>query len=147
MPDTTDRDLAVQFIWNANPADREKLITDDFVWWTSYHHGPMTFEEYRAMTLELAMPVTFEREILGVAGERDRVAIEIQGRCTLPDGRHYDNNYCFVVVLREGRVCEVREYCDTLLAAQTFDRYDIAGFTRAIAERVQKQKAEGETQP
>ena len=130
----TDRELAIRFVELIDPAEKEKLVSDDFTWWTSYHHGPMTFKELKAMVTDLAMPVTMTKELIGVAGERGRIAIEVQGRCQLPDGRRYDNNYCFVVVVENGRVKEMREYCDTLLAANTFNRPDIADYTRKIAE-------------
>ena len=34
-------------------------------------------------------------------------------RATLPGGRSYDNDYCFVFVVETGRIKQVREYMDT----------------------------------
>lgn len=134
MAQLTDRELAIKFVEASDPREKEQLVSDDFTWWTSYHHGPMTMAEIKAMVSDLAMPPSMTKEIIGVAGERGRIAIEVQGRCQLPDGRRYDNNYCFVVVVEKGRVKEMREYCDTLLAANTFNRHDIADYTRKVAE-------------
>ena len=130
----TDREIAIRFIENKEPGCRDELAAKDFGWWTSYHHGTMTLNQIKGMVGDIAMP-PLTKEIIGVAGEQGRIAIEVQGRCQLPDGRRYDNNYCFVVVVEGGKVKEVREYCDTLLAAKSFNRFDIPEFTRAAAER------------
>lgn len=41
------------------------------------------------------------------------VILEERMQATLASGRHYDNDYCFVFELREGRIARVREYMDT----------------------------------
>ena len=46
--------------------------------------------------------------------------IEHAGRNELPDGRRYDNNYCWVIRFNEGYIQEVREYMDTQLVTETF---------------------------
>jgi ketosteroid isomerase-like protein len=43
----------------------------------------------------------------------DTVIIEERMRATLPGGRPYDNDYCFVFVVANGRIKQVREYMDT----------------------------------
>jgi ketosteroid isomerase-like protein len=48
-----------------------------------------------------------------VHADGDTVIIEEQMRATLPEGRLYDNDYCFVFVVADGRIKQVREYMDT----------------------------------
>jgi ketosteroid isomerase-like protein len=43
----------------------------------------------------------------------DCVVVEHSGRNEMPDGRRYDNNYCWVFRFEEGLIQEVREYMDT----------------------------------
>ena len=43
----------------------------------------------------------------------DSVIIEMRMRATLPGGRPYDNDYCFVFVVEAGRIKQMREYMDT----------------------------------
>jgi ketosteroid isomerase-like protein len=50
----------------------------------------------------------------------DYVVIEHSGSNQLPDGRRYDNNYCWIVRFHEGLIQEVREYMDTQLVTETF---------------------------
>ena len=136
MSPETNKDLAVRFVTTMSDhgGPDERLITDDFAWWSSYHHGVMNIREIKAMIGDIALP-PLKMEVIGLAAGDDRVAVEVQGRCELPDGRRYDNNYCFIVVIRYGRVCEMREYCDTKLAADTFAIVDIAENTRKSAAK------------
>jgi ketosteroid isomerase-like protein len=49
----------------------------------------------------------------GVFADGDTVIVEERMRATLAHGGHYDNDYCFVFVLEDGRIKRVREYMDT----------------------------------
>jgi ketosteroid isomerase-like protein len=53
-------------------------------------------------------------DFTGLFGEDDIVVLQNRTRATLANGRKYDLDYCFVFKLREGRICEMREYMDTL---------------------------------
>jgi ketosteroid isomerase-like protein len=55
-----------------------------------------------------------------VHSDGDVVIVEHSGHNLLPDGRTYDNNYCWVFRYRDGRIQEVREYMDTQLVSDTF---------------------------
>jgi ketosteroid isomerase-like protein len=48
-----------------------------------------------------------------VIAEGDIGVIEHRLSATLPNGRSYVNDYCFVIETREGRVSAIREYMDT----------------------------------
>jgi ketosteroid isomerase-like protein len=48
------------------------------------------------------------------------VVVEHSGRNALPDGRRYDNNYCWVFRFHNALIQEVREYMDTQLVTETF---------------------------
>jgi hypothetical protein len=52
------------------------------------------------------------------AGERAVLEWRVQG-VAAATGKHYDNQYCGVFTIRDGRIVEVREYLDSLHAAQT----------------------------
>lgn len=59
-------------------------------------------------------------EVHGLYADAEHVVVEHTGHNVTPDGRAYDNNYCWVVVVRDGRIREVREYMDTQLVTETF---------------------------
>lgn len=53
-----------------------------------------------------------------VHADGDFVIVEARGENQLKDGNRYDNEYCFVIRMREGKMVEVTEYLDTELVAQ-----------------------------
>jgi len=55
-----------------------------------------------------------------ITAEGDRAVLEwrVRGVATAT-GRAYDNAYCAVFVIHDGRIAEVREYLDSLHVAQT----------------------------
>ena len=52
-----------------------------------------------------------------MTAEDDRVAVEVESRGTLVNGRLYHNRYHFLFVIRDGGIHVVKEYLDTLHAA------------------------------
>jgi ketosteroid isomerase-like protein len=48
------------------------------------------------------------------------VVVEHWGRNELPDGRRYDNSYCWIFRFEGDLVHEVPEYTDTQLVTETF---------------------------
>ena len=50
-----------------------------------------------------------------ILSEGDRVVVEGQGRSTTVRGEPYDNRYCFVLTMSEGRITRVTEYMDSSL--------------------------------
>lgn len=50
-----------------------------------------------------------------ILGEGDRVVVEGQGRSTTIRGEPYDNRYCFVLTIGDGRISRVTEYMDSSL--------------------------------
>lgn len=51
--------------------------------------------------------------IRGVYADGDVVVIESRLSATIANGRHYKNDYCFVHVLKDGKIVEIREFMDT----------------------------------
>jgi ketosteroid isomerase-like protein len=69
---------------------------------------------------ELFAPGTQEFTFGEITAESDRAVLEWQVRGTAAaTGKAYDNHYCGVFVIREGRIVEVREYFDSQHAAET----------------------------
>jgi uncharacterized protein len=52
--------------------------------------------------------------------DSDTVIVEERMRATLANGGHYDNDYCFIFELKDGRIRRVREYMDTQRGAEMF---------------------------
>jgi uncharacterized protein len=63
---------------------------------------------FRALLREAQVQFT------AIHADEDRVVVEETTRATLPDGALYENDYCFIFELEDGRIRRVREYTDTL---------------------------------
>lgn len=50
-----------------------------------------------------------------IHADGDFVIVEAKGQNKLKDGRRYDNEYCFVIRMRDGKMVEITEYLDTEL--------------------------------
>lgn len=51
-----------------------------------------------------------------IIADRDRIVVLARGEVKTVRGEDYNNEYCFVFRMRDGKIVEVREYCDTALA-------------------------------
>jgi ketosteroid isomerase-like protein len=59
---------------------------------------------------------------LSITADGSRVFIEQRGNMILRDGRPYRNKYVFRFSIRDGRVSQVREYFNPVIAAYAFKR-------------------------
>ena len=53
----------------------------------------------------------------------DRVAVEARGDNLTTTGTRYDNDYRLVFRLENGKIKEVREYCDSVLTERALGRF------------------------
>ncbi|HWA36802.1 MAG TPA: nuclear transport factor 2 family protein [Burkholderiales bacterium] len=51
--------------------------------------------------------------VKGITAEGDRVALEVESRGELKNGRVYQQKYHILMTIRDGRIVTVREYLDT----------------------------------
>jgi len=58
-------------------------------------------------------------DVTSVIGEGDLIVCEAVGKSKLKDGLRYDNEYVFIMRISGGKVSEVHEYFDTVLADKT----------------------------
>ena len=58
-------------------------------------------------------PSGVRSEIHRVYGDGNTVMIEMTNRAKFPNGRDYENEYCFVFEVENGKIRHVREYVDT----------------------------------
>jgi uncharacterized protein len=53
----------------------------------------------------------------------DHVVVEARGNNLTRTGVRYDNEYCLVFRLANGKIAEVREYCDSVLTEKALGRF------------------------
>jgi ketosteroid isomerase-like protein len=52
-----------------------------------------------------------------IIAEGDTVVVECRGKVTTKTGKRYDNTYCWVCRLKDGKIVSLTEYMDTELVA------------------------------
>jgi ketosteroid isomerase-like protein len=60
---------------------------------------------------------------LQIIADDEFVAVEARGDMVAKSGARYDNDYCLVFRLREGKIVEMREYCDSVLTETVLGKY------------------------
>jgi ketosteroid isomerase-like protein len=102
-------------------------MAEDVTWrWMGVSQWSRTFEGKQKVVAKLFAGATdtldpsASVDVRCIHGDGDCVVVEHSGRNELPDGRRYDNNYCWVFQFAEGSIQEVREYMDTQLVTETF---------------------------
>jgi ketosteroid isomerase-like protein len=56
-----------------------------------------------------------------IVAEGDVVVVECRGKVRTKTGKRYDNTYCWVCRLRDGKIVSLTEYMDTELVAQALE--------------------------
>jgi uncharacterized protein len=102
-------------------------MADDVTWrWMGVHQWSRTIKGKQAVIETLfggasdTLSSSSTVDVLCVHGDGDFVVVEHSGRNAMPDGRSYDNNYCWIFRFKDRQIQEVREYMDTQLVTETF---------------------------
>jgi ketosteroid isomerase-like protein len=106
----------------------DALLTDDAIWTApnSAKIGPFEGREtvVRALTGGAAGKLmdldTVKRDVRSIIVDGDRAVVQQRLTATARNGNDYANEYCWVYTCRDGRVCLLEEYADTLHAGRVF---------------------------
>ena len=63
---------------------------------------------------------TVKRDVRSIIVDGDRAVVQQRLTATARNGNDYANEYCWVYTCRDGRVCLLEEYADTLHAGRVF---------------------------
>jgi ketosteroid isomerase-like protein len=97
-------------------------MADDFSWtitgttqWSKRYEGKRAVadELFGALRTKLVPPIVVEAHRF--IADEDYVVVEARGRNTTKDGVPYNNTYCYVFRLADGKLQEMTEYLDTEL--------------------------------
>ena len=103
-----------------------ELLADDAVWHApaSAKIGPFNGrdEVVKALTGGAAGAIldvsTIQRDVRSVIVDGDRAVVQQRLTATARNGNAYANEYCWVYTCRDGKVCLLEEYADTLHAGR-----------------------------
>ena len=99
------------------------FYTNESIIWTAGNNaigGTRTKEEVVsfAQNILAAFPTGIKFYITGITAEGDRVAVEIDGEAVHASGETYNNQYHFLLIIKDEKILELKEYMDTQLAAK-----------------------------
>jgi len=124
MGASENKQLVIEFFGHLSAGRRPQalaMLAEDGTWWAP-QMGLVTKRQFTKLMggIDAIMKGPIKLTPKRITAEEDRVAVEAEGDGDLVNGKHYHNTYHFLVVVRGGKVCEVKEYNDTKYAADTF---------------------------
>ena len=125
-----DNKRAAKATWKAfasrDPAEIAAMFTDDAQWFappgnataaalnaTKHVMGKADIVQFIAFEFGKLFARDVKLDFKGLYGDGDIVVVEHRLRATLANGAPYDNDYCFVLEMENGRIRRMREYMDT----------------------------------
>jgi hypothetical protein len=108
---------------NGSPEIPE-LLTEDVTWWVPQSSDFGGTYEGRDAVLGLLghgvdlydSSVPMQMDVQEMVAEGDQVCVQLVIRARTARGEAYENHYHFAFRLRDGKICGVKEYVDTLYA-------------------------------
>ena len=130
MSAVENKRIVTQFFESSNRGDMDAsmaLIADDIVWneigtsvFSGTYHGMEELQEKLLEPLFGQLKQGIRMEIHRLIAEQDHVVALTSGVAETLDGRPYNNTYCWVIKLCDGKFVEVTEYMDTELVTSVF---------------------------
>lgn len=121
--DTEAERIVINFFETLSTGDLEairKTLHKDAVWnvlvtvpGAGSHKGRDTIIDFLGPIRGQFMPGDPKVNVDRVIGKGDVVAVESHGTGNFKNGTEYKNNYCWVVIVKDGLVYEIREYMDS----------------------------------
>jgi ketosteroid isomerase-like protein len=103
-------------------------LGDDIRWTiTGSTEWSRTYDGKDAVQRELLAPLfaqfadRYTAEASRLIAEDDYVVVEFRGRVMTKRGQPYNNTYCYIFRLADGKVAEITEYLDTQLVATVLE--------------------------
>ncbi len=120
----TNKHIAREFFAALSRTDTAAIAAmyaDDFTLWTA---GTLPFsgtftraQALRAMDQILGLfPDGLAFTIKGITAEGERVAVEAESDGRHVSGKTYHNQYHFLLIIRDGKIVQLKEYMDTMHA-------------------------------
>lgn len=75
-------------------------------------------ELWKSVKTDIAQPFRVTATL--ILAEGDHVVVEGVGNNKTPNGKEYNNRYCWVMKISGGKIVELKEYMDTDLVRRTF---------------------------
>jgi len=105
-----------------------EAMADDFTWrltgstaWSGVYAGKDDVRGRLIKALFAQFSTTYTNTPRRILADGDHVVVECRGEVSTTKGKSYNNEYCWVVRMREGKMAELTEYFDTALVTDALD--------------------------
>ena len=97
-------------------------MAEDFTWivegtspWSRRYEGKGAVQRELIAPLFANFATDYRNYADEIIAEGDRVVVLARGEVKTKSGEDYNNSYCFVIRMRDGKMVELHEYLDTAL--------------------------------
>jgi ketosteroid isomerase-like protein len=97
------------------------LLDDEGTFWNVRTRRTTPIPEMRPYIRSVFESVPMKFTLHDAIEGNDRAALEVESHAVRSDGGTYNNLYCFVITVRDGKVLHLREYLDTKAAQDMID--------------------------
>ena len=125
-----NRKVVQRFYEASNRGDMDtcfELIADDIRWTnigttslSGTFNGKAELQEKLLGPLFGGLKQGIRTTVHRLVAENDCVVAQTSGEAETIDGRPYNNTYCWIIGIRNGKIAEVTEYMDTELITSVF---------------------------
>lgn len=123
--------LVLDFFEALSSGELDRLrpfLTADSVWkpmvtdipGAGEHKGNAIIDEFLAPVRGMFKPGDPKVHVTALISDGDTVAVESTSSGGLEDGRTYNNSYCWVFRVKDGKILRLHEYMDSHYVAQLF---------------------------
>ncbi|POM26037.1 SnoaL-like domain protein [Actinomadura rubteroloni] len=110
-----------------NPRALSDAMSDDFRWvfpgnwsWTGVWE-PKTVALSGLLRPLMAQFTDYRNEADLILADGDRVVVQAHATASTKHGDRYDQTYCFIFRIADGKITEVIEHCDTALVERVLE--------------------------
>jgi ketosteroid isomerase-like protein len=132
MPAAENKKLMQQIFAALAEGDRapfREAMADDFRWviagetdWSGVYEGREAVINDLLNPIMAQFATRYTNKAKRFIAEDDHVVVECQGSVTTKRGEPYNNSYCLIYRIENGKLKEVTEYMDTKLAIDRLER-------------------------
>jgi ketosteroid isomerase-like protein len=124
MGASENKQIVTEYFSHLSAGRREQaleMLGEDATWWAP-GFGVMSKAQFATMMvyMEKIIRGSIQLTLKRITAEDDRVAAEAESDADVVNGKHYHNTYHILVVIRGGKIREVKEYHDTKYASEVF---------------------------
>ena len=119
-PDPAARDRAL-FI-SSLADDAKWVVTGQYSWSRTFSGKQSILNDLHGHVRELLVERTRTHAHRFIA-DGDYVVVEAKGDNLTKSGARYDNDYCLVYRFADGKIIEIREYCDSVLTERALGQF------------------------